>query len=325
MASRSFFQSSGFKIIIFVVGTIILGAFFSPLLFWGGKFLVSQETLKDGWLDSIHGSMERAQFSRYFNRAILLGALLMLWPTLKWMSGGEKRKITIMERFELEPNPRWWVHLLIGFVAAGGLLLLLGWIYIKMDLYQLRPATKSIGSILLGALGTGIAVALMEEFVFRGALHAVMGKIFKPKMLFVGIAVFFALVHFLKPPHPLVIDEVTLGTGFWMLGQIFSQFGDLYFLAAEFAVLFAIGLVLGYTRMKTASLWLGIGLHAGWVFGVKVLSPLTLRNFEMADKMPWLGGNLRVGLISCLTVCLTGFLLWLWLRRIPRNAFAEAE
>ncbi len=324
MVSGSFFQSSGFKIIVFITGTILLGGLLAPPLYWGGKFLVAQETLKGGWLESIHDSMERGLFSRYFNRAILLGALLMLWPTLKWMSGGEKRKLSFLERFELKPNPRWWVHLLIGFVAAGGLLLLLGWIYVSLGLYKNIPSQKSLVSILLGALGTGIAVGLLEEFVFRGALYAVMGKIMKPKTLFISIAVFFALVHFLKPPHPLVIDEVTAGTGFWMLGQIFGQFGDPAFLAAEFAVLFAIGLVLGYTRMKTASLWLGIGLHAGWVFGVKVLSSLTIRDFKSGEMMPWLGNNLRVGAVSCLVVCATGFLIWLWLRRNPRNPFAEA-
>src|SRR5690606_8411196 len=113
-------------------------------------------------------------------------------------------------------------------------------------------------------------------------------------------------------------------TGFWFVGEIFayffSQFADPYFLLAEFAVLFANGIVLGYTRMATNSLWLGIGLHAGWVFGVKVLSPLTQRTFERAEMMPWLGDTLRVGAMSCLVVTVTGIGLWLWLRKKSQPA-----
>ncbi len=321
--SSSFFHSNAFKLLVFVVGAIVLGAILSPLLYWGGKHVVAEGWLKDGWLHSIHESMERAKFSRYFNRAQLAGALIMLWPTLRWMSRGKKEK-TDGNRFGLEKNPRWPAHLTIGFFLAGIPLLLLGYAYVSQGWYVTKDKTDPLFSILISSLITGMAVGFLEEFVFRGALHAVMAKVLKPWPLLISIAVFFAIVHFLQPPHNLQMPEVTMGTGFWILGKIFGQFGNPYFLAAEFAVLFAIGWVLGWVRMKTASLWLGIGLHAGWVFGVKVLSSLTSRNFEPAEMMPWLGGSLRVGAVSCFIVCLTGLVLWLWLRKTePRNAFEK--
>ena len=50
------------------------------------------------------------------------------------------------------------------------------------------------------------------------------------------------------------MEVVHAGSGFWFVGRIFqhffSQFGDLYFLLSEFAVLFAIGLVLGVYRRR---------------------------------------------------------------------------
>ena len=90
---------------------------------------------------------------------------------------------------------------------------------------------------------------------------------------------------------------------------------------------FALGLVLGYTREKTGALWLGIGLHAGWVFGVKTLSPLTTRAFDRDAMMPWLGDTLRVGAVSFFVVALTGLAMWLWLRRTgnPEPVEPEAE
>ena len=192
--------------------------------------------------------------------------------------------------------------------------------YVGLGWYQSRDAGEPVGSILLSALGTGAAVGFLEEFVFRGVLYAVLARVLGPRALFYTVAVFFAVIHFFHAPRTLEIGDVGFGTGFWMVGRIFayffSQFGDLYFLLSEFAVLFAIGVVLGYTREVTRSLWLGIGLHAGWVFGVKVLSPLTQRAFERAEMMPWLGDFLRVGLVSCLVVTLTGIGLRLWLGRM---------
>lgn len=341
MNRASLFRSNGFKVCVFVVGAVVLGALLSPPLFWAGKKVVALGWLAGGPFDSLHGSMDRATFSRYFNRALLLGALLLLGPVLRWMRAGEEggtgdggadersgrggRGAVFRARLGLERNRLWWRDLVVGFLLAGGSLLLLGWFYVDRGWYGPRGTDESLPGLLLGALGTGMAVAFLEEFLFRGALHAVMARILKPVVLWLAIAAFFALVHFLHPPHGLVIEKVGPLAGFWMLGQIFGQLGDPYFLAAEFAVLFAIGLALGHVRMKTASLWLAIGLHAGWVFGVKTLSPLTERQFGRAEMMPWLGDTLRVGLVSCVMVLLTWGLLWLcWLRRIDRRAFASA-
>lgn len=334
-----FFQSSVFKILVYLLGTMLLGALLAPPLYWGGKQAVAEGWLEGGWLEGLHGSMERAKFSRYFNRAVLLAAVLLLWPVLRWLNAG-KPKLgsassdcgygeSMLRFFHLSPNRRWWSHLLVGFVIAGGTLLLLGWFYVGQGWYEVRDAGKPLTRILATALGTGLAVGLLEEFVFRGALHVVVAKWLKPRALFLVIAAFFAVIHFFNPPHGLEAGKVTATTGLWMVGEIFghffSQFANPSFLLAEFAVLFSIGLVLGYTRMKTGSLWLGIGLHAGWVFGVKTLSPMTTRAFAPAEMMPWLGDTLRVGVISCLVVSLTGLALWLWLRRRYGNPFAEHE
>lgn len=334
MAARvPFLQSAIFKILVFLVGTTVLGALLAPALYLGGKHVVAEGWIEGGPLDSLHGSMERAKFSRYFNRAILLSALILIAPTLRWMRRGgsdaEKPRQSLAVSWQLDPNPRWLSHLLIGFFLAGGTLLLLGVIYVQQGWYEWRDAGKPLAGILAGALGTGLAVGFLEEFVFRGALQAVVARWLRPVATFFVIAVFFAIIHFFNAPHGLDAREVDLLTGFWMIGKIFehffSQFARPSFLLAEFAVLFAIGLVLGYTRLKTRSLWLGIGLHAGWVFGVKTLSPVTVRAFEPGAMMPWLGETLRVGAVSCFVVALTGVGLWFWLRRRYRDPFRATE
>ena len=336
MGEGSFFQSTVFKILIFLLGTVVIAAVLAPFLYIGGNYVVAQGWLAGGWLDGLNGSMERAHFSRYFNRAILLGSLLMIWPTLRWLNIGRPRQRgrrpsgqEIREQLFLTVNPAWWRHLLVGFLLAGGTLLLLGWLYVEQGWYNAIEGGEPLSGILLSAVGTAVAVGLLEEFVFRGALQAVLSKLLKPGMLFWVIAVFFAAIHFFNVPGMADFGPITAGSGFRMLGRIFehffSQFANPYFLLAEFAVLLSIGLVLGYARMKTRSLWLGIGLHAGWVFGVKTLSPLTQRAFASGEMMPWLGDNLRVGAVSCLVVSLTGLVIWLWLRKKYESPFSSRE
>jgi len=333
MVREPYFRSSAFKIQVFLIGTVLLGALLAPPVYFGGKHIVAEGWLKDGWLHSLHRSMERAQFSRYFNRSILLGALLMLWPTLRWFNAGRNRvdgpKQTMLQQFQLDPNPSWLKHMLIGFFLAGGILILLGYSYVRLGWYNPRDPGIPLASVLLGALGTGLAVGFLEEFVFRGAIHSVLAKVLKPRALFWVIAVFFAVIHFFNSPKSLNPDAVNAFSGFWMVGKVFEhffqQFAQPYFLLAEFAVLLAIGVVLGYTRMKTGSLWLGTGLHAGWVFGVKTLGPTTQQAFGPGEMMPWLGPNLRVGALSCLFVCLTGLFVWQWIRKQYGDPFAPRE
>lgn len=333
MGGRTFLRSGAFKILVFFAGTVLLGAILAPPLYHGGKLVVEKGWIAEGPLASLHGSMDRAPFPRYFNRAILLGALLLVGPILRWMRADrDPRKKSLLEFLDLAPNPHWRRHLLVGFLAAGATLLLLGSAYVGLGWYAGRDSGEALGMVLLSALGTGLAVGFLEEFVFRGALYAVLGRVLGPRALFYTIAVFFAVIHFFHAPRSLDAEEVRWGTGFWMVGRIFqyffSQFADPYFLLSEFLVLFAIGIVLGWVREETRSLWLGIGLHAGWVFGVKVLSPLTTRAFERSEMMPWLGDTLRVGLVSCIVVCLTGLGIRLWLRRAAatdRDAGSDRE
>jgi CAAX amino terminal protease family. len=49
-------------------------------------------------------------------------------------------------------------------------------------------------------------------------------------------------------------------------GDAFAGFGDPMMVLAAFATLFLIGCILADARVLTRSLWLPIGLHAGWIF-----------------------------------------------------------
>lgn len=291
------------KLLLYLLAVMLGGALLSVPLFHLGKAAhgwLSASSLHDaGPVRWLLAEIERAQFTRYFNRAVLVCAILFIWPFMRWV------------RLERTLLPAWgpfgrgvrqWGA---GFFLAAGLLLALGFIFLKMGAYELRPDPRwwKLGEPVTAALGAG----LVEEFFFRGLLLGLLLRSMKEPRALLALTFVFALVHFLKPPEGWQISDaaVTWSSGFLVLKQIAAGFGDVHFLLAEFATLFAVGWVLAKARMQTGALWAGMGLHGGWVFGLKYFSALTTYS---GHWLPWIGANLKVGLMPLCTVLLTGWI-----------------
>lgn len=300
------------RLLLYLFAVMLGGALFSWPLFWLGKTFASTwlpgsslEALAPArWLAE---TAERAHFPRYFNRAVLACAVLFIWPLLRSL------------RVDGALLPSWRPvagglrQCALGFALAAGLLLLLGTSFVLMGAHTLRPEPEWLA---LGApLGAAVGAGVVEEFFFRALLLGLLIRTFRTGPAVFWTTFIYALVHFLKPPVKWRIadESVTWSSGFEVLGQIARGFGDVDFLLAEFATLFAVGWVLARARLQTGSLWAGIGLHGGWVFGLKYFSTLTRHS---GGWLPWIGDNLKIGLLPLLMVLFTG---WLALRFLPRQ------
>jgi membrane protease YdiL (CAAX protease family) len=120
----------------------------------------------------------------------------------------------------------------------------------------------------------------------------------------------FAAVHFLKGSEwkPAI---VTWTSGFQSIGDTFAGFGDPMMVLAAFGTLFLIGCILADARVLTRSLWLPIGLHAGWIFASGTFSWLARGQIV---ALPWLGKNLLVGIIPLGLAAVTWIVIRLWLK-----------
>lgn len=304
------------KLLLYLLAVMVGGALLAPVLFHLGKatqaWLSASSWGGTGPAAWLLKEIERAHFTRYFNRAVLVCAVVLIWPFLRWV----RLDRTLLPAWRpFSTGVRHWA---IGFFLAAGLLLALGAIFCQCGAYQLRPDARwgKLGEPITAALGAGI----VEEFFFRGLLLGLLLRTMSVRAaLFAGTFV-FALVHFLKPPEAWQIEDaaVTWSSGFLVLKQIAAGFGDVQFLLAEFATLFAVGWVLAKVRMQTGALWAGIGLHGGWVFGLKYFSALTTYS---GGWLPWIGANLKIGLAPLLTVLFTG---WLASRFLPHKSFAAS-
>lgn len=296
------------KLLLYLAGVMMIGALLATPLFHLGRsthaWLTASEMRDAGIVRWLITAIEQAHFNRYFNRAVLVGALVLIWPFLRWV--GVDRQLVPAWR----PVGRGLAQFALSFALAAGGLLLLGWLFLQMGAYKLKPDPNwfKFGTPISSALGAGI----IEEFFFRGLLLSLLLRTMSRTGALISGTFIFAIVHFLKPPDGWQIPdaEVTWTSGFIVLQQIARGFGSVDFLVAEFATLFAVGWVLAQARMRTGALWAGIGLHAGWVFGLKYFSALT---FAQPNWLPWIGPNLKIGLAPLAMVLATG---WVALRSI---------
>ena len=289
-------MSSALKILAYFLGTLVLGALLAPPLCWAGQAAGAR-------VHSLHW-LQDTDFQRYFNRAMFLAALLLLWPTVRAL------RVTSWRDLGLQSDPRVGRHVLTGFAAAGGMLWLLGFGLWSHEIYQ--PRIPVPWSVLVSVMLTAIVVSAVEEAFFRGALLGLVLRGARPVPGLVFVSALFAVLHFLKPEENVIAPGgIAWTSGFVLLPHAFWQFGEPLLLLGGFTTLFCVAMILGWARLATRSLWLPFGLHAGWIFG--------LRSFAKFSRHPappsvWFGETLLVGLGSVAAVLLTGLLVWLAIR-----------
>ena len=281
------------RLLVYLLATVLLGALLAPPLFWAAQSLATH-----GWLTFLG----RFDFETFFHRALLIAAAIILWPFAHSLS------VRNLADLQIEPNPRWRRDLLFGFIFAAIPLLCCGAVLLATPIFSLR-GTIDWAAVAKVAAAAAV-VPLIEEVFFRGLVLGVFLKTGHRYMSIFVSSVLYSIVHFLKAPDRTSPD-VTWTSSFNSIAHAFVQFTDPLLVAAGFTTLFLIGLILADARLQTRSLWLPIGLHAGWIFTAGVFNKIALRKLIV---LPWLGKNLLVGIIPLAVALLTWLIMRSWLR-----------
>jgi uncharacterized protein len=170
--------------------------------------------------------------------------------------------------------------------------------------------------LLLIGLASGIGVALIEETVFRGAMHTAIARESGQWSAVLLTAPLFAVLHFFAkasiPP-----DELNFGSGFELLVRSFAPLAHPMLVFDSFLAWLAVGLILSLTRVLSGNIASCIGLHAGWVVVLRMLQEGTVRG-PGTEYGAWVGrfdGLLGYWLVPWAAAI--GLALWL-----TRNAWA---
>jgi membrane protease YdiL (CAAX protease family) len=159
-----------------------------------------------------------------------LTIILSLWAYIALVHRLEKRRP--IEELRVGAAP---LGLVTGFILGVGIIsAVIGIVMLMGDAAVVlgKPPVLPFQIILMAAIS-----GVCEELIFRGALFRIPEEMFGTLVALVISAVFFGGAHILNPHATLVSST---------------------------AIAIEAGLLLGFAYTATRSLWLPIGLHAGW-------------------------------------------------------------
>ncbi|NIO08717.1 MAG: CPBP family intramembrane metalloprotease [Deltaproteobacteria bacterium] len=257
----------------------------------------------------------RFPFSRIFDRTYMGFGIILFFAYRPLL------KIDSMKQMGLQ-SPR------MGYpdFLWGAFFGLAAWIILALAMTSLDVFNPYIARSLsvslersFGALMSGIAVGVLEEIFFRGIILRGLLADWNRSLAFVCASLFYSAVHFIQPAKKIIVTELEPLAGVQHVIESFHLFADPVTLFPGFFGLFVIGLVLSFAYYRTGSLYLGIGIHAGLVFGRKTL---TLYGNYNEDKMGLLFGDTEPrfvsGVATWILVFVMGCVIY-WMTRERKN------
>jgi membrane protease YdiL (CAAX protease family) len=309
---KQFFKSGIGAVVAWVLCSLLLAAVISPWIYQGGKQLAAAAEARNlpALLEWLGAACGRAKFGRFFDRSMLLAALLLmpvLFRRIRRLRSAPGTRL-------VDPRSRvgWQSALLqalTGCILAGCLLWGMGMILEAAGAFEPKPQQPDFGKILRKILLPALAVSLLEEWLFRGLLLGLWLRYARPLTACIGSSLLFAFLHFLKPPAGTVIEDPAHPlAGFELFGKILLHFTEPLFFVTAFASLFLVGLILAWARVRTGALWFSIGLHAGWIIAFKGFN-LLYQDVPSHPLQPWgVGETLRSGALPLVTLLVTALI-----------------
>ena len=227
----------------------------------------------------------------------IFGALFVTTATVLILSTRSLLGLQFLREAGLGPLRHGYRDLLRGFVIAIGSMAVLGVLMAMAGVFtpgffHTLPAVLqwSVKSLL-----TALMVGFFEEIFFRGMIFKGLLEDTRPVAAFAVANMFYAAVHFIKPAEEFALSGLDPLAGARYLVQALEPFLDPAEILPGLVGLFVIGLALSYALWRTHSLYLSIGLHAGWVFGLKTIR--IFGEFARAD-LGWAFGSSKPKIVS---------------------------
>jgi membrane protease YdiL (CAAX protease family) len=255
---------------------------------------------------------ERVPFPRVFNRAFMVAGII---------------GFAVARKFIFPPRLK---PLLLPGVGQATRLLSIGWT-LAVASTALLVAFMTVSTIfvpffrlswgeslsrLISAFFAGSFASFLEEIFFRGILFLGLRDTGHPWAAYVFANLFYSALHFVKPGEPYFLNGIEPLAGFRHLLSTFEPFYHPLDLLPGIFGLFLIGVILSYALARTGNLYLSIGLHAGWVFGLKVIR--VFGDFSRED-LGWIFGSTDPKIVSGVATWIGVLLVAVAVRQLTRH------
>jgi uncharacterized protein len=263
---------------------------------------------------------ERYSFSKIFNRTFMISGILLFFLYRRALGIGKPADLGLTR---LSNGSR---DLATGWMLALSSMLALGAVMTAFDVFTpfFRLSLAESVRRCLSALAAAVFAGSLEEVFFRGILFK--GLYTQgPLRAYLGANLFYSALHFVKPGEDYFMEVFDPWAGFRHLAFTFTPFLDPLALLPGFFGLFLIGVVLSFAFTRTGNLYLAIGIHGGWVFGLK-----TFRVFGdyRRDDLGWMFGSIEPkivsGVFTWIGILLVAVVVYYITRRRNKNFGAQS-
>jgi membrane protease YdiL (CAAX protease family) len=298
------------RLIIYLLLSLALTCVISPWMALGADWVAAR------WPTLLS---ERVPFSRIFNRAFMIAAIILFVAGRRLLIPDQLKRILVL-RFSAAAK-----NVLLGCALALMSIVLLVAAMTLADVYTpfFRLSLAKSLSRFASALSAGVFAGFMEEVFFRGILFLSLRDQGRPARAYILANLFYSLLHFVKPGNNYYLDQIDPLAGFRHLLTTFAPFLDPMPLLPGIVGLFLIGVVLSYALARTGNLYFSIGLHAGWIIGLK-----TIRVFGdfTRQQLGWVFGStdpkIVSGVVTWIGILLVGLTVH-WLTRHDSRLLAD--
>jgi len=294
------------RLFLFGLLALALTALLSPWAAIAWEHIISS---RPGW------DAYRFSFSRIFNRFFMISGIVLFFAGRSFLKLGSWSQLGLAPRTQAFRDLTLGTGLAIASMAA--LALTMSWTDVFTPYFRLSisQSLARCGTALLAAAGAGF----FEEILFRGIIFKGLREDLGRARAYLIAALFYSAIHFVKPSKDASLGALDAASGVRFLLGSFHPFLNLDTLFPGLLGLFLIGGVLCYAFERTGTLYLSIGLHAGWIFSLK-----TLRVFGdfTRDNLGWLFGSADPKIVSGAVTWVGIFLVGVavgWLTRLRRG------
>lgn len=269
------------------VGVLLAAALAAPWAYHVGQWAAGEVALLK--------SLGAQPFHRYLNRCVLLMALAAMWPLVKAFRLSSAQALGMAWR--ADSRRKLGLGLAVGFGSLLGAALLMALAGVRNFNFSLAPSV--LLELAVNATLSAAVVAVLEELFFRGVVFGTLRQSLSISVAVIGSSLIYSALHFLaRVEHA---GPVEWSSGLALLPRMVRGIAAPENLAPAGLTLAVAGAVLALAYQRTGSLWFSIGLHAGWVFWLKVFKTVTSPGAQPADAF-WGTDKLLDGWLALLVM-----------------------
>jgi uncharacterized protein len=213
-------------------------------------------------------------FSRVFDRVFLFFLLMFI---LYYRKTFKLEMLSMALTLPAEWSKRVKMLFIGGLVTSTSVVLCAIAIFVGDSLsVNPREPVEVLHKVLI-VMPCAFFIALIEELFFRVLFLELLTRYLLFSRALIISALVYALVHFITPDKSFVFKGGGWWEGFLYLPALVERLiqpGT----ALGVAGLFVIGIILGLAKKRYQTVYLVIGMHAGWIFSLKMISFLSLTN-----------------------------------------------